>query len=364
LTLTLGSALSAVLAKGWIDTYLPASAAKFSGDACERHLRAIRAYQWHLDGVLSLIPLLLQLALLLFLAGLVIFVLGDSKSIGAALLVLIALTSVLYIVVTLLPRFSPACPFRTTLSPFVPGTDKMARYKSSVQSSYRLLSPSSSQATSMMSKVISDFRCEPKGETLEVMILAWIVTNSTREDTKDEAVKAIAGLGPDRSKDLHLAMREHNAIPRLCMRLKTISELLSIPSRDDKVLEAQTMMKEAHLRAMLQVIPILEPSASEIKELIRADGILRRWDTWNTNLRPLAFCLWMTILLTHDMSDLEEDWATIKRRLEAMIGLGTFPEVRRKLIGLAFQGLLSKRNKNMGSHMGVLILALLKERGE
>jgi hypothetical protein len=255
LTLTLVSALSAVLGKGWADTYLPASAGKDSHDACERHLRAIRVYQWHLDGVLAAILLLLQLSLLLFLAGLVIFAFGDSESIGKALLALIALTIVLYIVVTFLPRLSPACPFRTTLSTFVPGTDDPARYKENDRSAtlYK-----EDDCSSTLSKMISNFRSRPKREIVEVMILAWILANSTREDAKDEAFKAIAGLDPIWSADLRCAMREYKAIPSLCMQLKRASGLL--PGRDDKALEGRTTMKEASkkselVKAIERVVP-------------------------------------------------------------------------------------------------------------
>ena len=234
LTLTLSGALSAVIAKGWIDTYLPASAGKSFEDACERHLRVTRAYQWHLDGILALIPLLLQLSLLLFLAGLAIFVLGDSKSIGAAVLALIALTTVVYTVVTVLPWLSPACPFRTTLSTFIPGTDGMARYKRYVRSSY-------TQPNSSSGLMISDFSHKPEKDDVELMILAWIIANSSREDVINEAVKAIAGLDPDRSMDLHLAMREYGAITDLCALLMTLCDLL--PGHDDKALEERTIMK-------------------------------------------------------------------------------------------------------------------------
>jgi len=231
LTLTLVSALSAVIAKGWIDTYLPASAGKSFEDACERHLRVTRAHQWHLDSILALIPLLLQLSLLLFLAGLAIFVLGDSKIIGAAVLAVIALTTVIYTVVTVLPWLSPACPFRTTLSTFIPGMDKMARYKRYVRCSY-------TQPNSSSGLMISDIRRKPEKDDAELMILAWIIANSTREDVMDEAVKAIAGLDPNRSKDLRLAMREYGAIPDLCGRLIKLCDLL--PGRNDKAPEEQT----------------------------------------------------------------------------------------------------------------------------
>jgi hypothetical protein len=234
LTLTLVGALSAVIAKGWIVTYLPASAGKSFEDACERHLRVTRAHQWHLDGILALIPLLLQLSLLLFLAGLAIFVLGDSKSIGAAVLALIALTTVIYIVMTVLPRLSPACPFRTTLSTFIPGTDEMARYKRYVRSSY-------TQPNSLFGLTISDIRHKPEEDDAELMILAWIIANSTRDDVMNEAIKAIAGLDPDRSMDLRLAMQEYGAFPNLCRQLITLCDFL--PGSDDQALEEQTTVK-------------------------------------------------------------------------------------------------------------------------
>jgi hypothetical protein len=233
LTLTLVGALSTVIAKGWIATYLPASAGKSFEDACERHLRVTRAYQWHLDSILVLISLLLQLSLFLFLAGLAIFVLGDSKSIGAAVLALIALTTVIYTVVTVLPLLIPACPFRTTLSTFIPGADHLGRYQRFPRSSYTQLDSSSGL-------MISDFRHKPTTDDVELMILAWIIANSTREDVINEAVKAIAGLDPDRSLELHLALREYRAIPHLFGRLIKLCDFL--PSHDDKALEEQTIV--------------------------------------------------------------------------------------------------------------------------
>ena len=242
LTLTLVGALSAVIAKGWIDIYLPASAGKSFHDACERHLRVTRAYQWHLDSVLALMPLLLQLSLLLFLAGLIIFVLGDSKGIGAAVFALNVLAIVVYGVMTVLPRLSPACPFRTTLSTFIPGTDKMARSKRYLRSSYTHFSSPSGLATSI-SGMISNLRYQPTADHAEVMILAWIIANSDQEDVMNEAVRAIAGLDPGRSMNMHSAMRESGAIPRLCRRLEKLSDFL--PGRDGEALEERTIMKGA-----------------------------------------------------------------------------------------------------------------------
>ncbi|KAJ7229352.1 hypothetical protein C8J57DRAFT_1092604, partial [Mycena rebaudengoi] len=116
LGLTLISALSAVLAKGWLAQYTPATPGIRSNDACERHLRYLRSREWPLAAIVGGIPLIIQLALLLFAAGLVVFTADDNLGISFALLAMTVLTVCLYFVATILPWLSPACPFQTTMS--------------------------------------------------------------------------------------------------------------------------------------------------------------------------------------------------------------------------------------------------------
>ena len=128
LGLTLFSALAAVLAKGWLAKYTSATPGICSYDACERHLRYLRAQQWRLGMIVDGIPFLIQIALFLFAVGLVVFILGDNFGIGISLLVLTVLATALYVFCTLLPWFSPACPFQTTMSDFIPGVAMNSRY--------------------------------------------------------------------------------------------------------------------------------------------------------------------------------------------------------------------------------------------
>ncbi|KIM27698.1 hypothetical protein M408DRAFT_54007, partial [Serendipita vermifera MAFF 305830] len=103
LALTLISALGGVLAKGWLAKYNPASLRERSSDACERHLRAIRARQWQLEPLITGIPLLIQISLFLFFAGLVIQLLDDDIRIWVTVVILMGSTILMYIVGTLLP---------------------------------------------------------------------------------------------------------------------------------------------------------------------------------------------------------------------------------------------------------------------
>ena len=93
LALTLISALGGVLAKGWLAKYNPASLRERSSDACERHLRAIRARQWQLEPFITGIPLLIQISLFLFFIGLIIQLLDNDPQIWVTIVILVAVTA-------------------------------------------------------------------------------------------------------------------------------------------------------------------------------------------------------------------------------------------------------------------------------
>jgi CBS domain containing-hemolysin-like protein len=154
LTFTLVSALSGVLAKAWLAKYAPASPGVSSSDACERHLRATRAHQWHFGALIGGIPLLIQLSLFLFFAGLVPFIYDNNRGISYTVLVLIILTVTIYLFATILPWFSPACPFQTTISDFIPGVTGKARYKEDRASSYDAGTASSGQDLSFWNAIL------------------------------------------------------------------------------------------------------------------------------------------------------------------------------------------------------------------
>jgi len=134
--LTLFDVLWAGLAKGWIDTYQPASMGKSSSDACQRYLRATGTRQWHLDGILAIIPLVVEIAFIIYLIGLVTNIFRKGLVIGTMVLILTALTIFLYVAATVLSWFSPASPYRTPLSPSANGR---AWHKQSIHPSYMLL---------------------------------------------------------------------------------------------------------------------------------------------------------------------------------------------------------------------------------
>ncbi|KAJ6469971.1 hypothetical protein C8R45DRAFT_1166543, partial [Mycena sanguinolenta] len=115
LTFTLISALAAVLAQTWIVKFSLVPTQGFKG-ARERWIRDDGAEHWHFHTAITWITVLIQLSLLLFLAGFAVQGVADHKSLGWTILSLVGVTVVLYIGITVLPWFYPTTPFRTPFS--------------------------------------------------------------------------------------------------------------------------------------------------------------------------------------------------------------------------------------------------------
>ncbi|PVF92966.1 hypothetical protein CPB86DRAFT_809157 [Serendipita vermifera] len=119
--LTLISALSGVLAKGWVAYYNPISRGEHASEACQCHLRATRAQLWKLGPVINVIPLMIQLSLILFFVGLIIHVWDSDVRIWVITLILTIVATLLYIIFTFFPLFSPGFPFQTPITGILRG---------------------------------------------------------------------------------------------------------------------------------------------------------------------------------------------------------------------------------------------------
>lgn len=68
---------------------------------------------YKVSEIASFLPILLQLALILFFAGLVVFVRAVHASIGWLVVILVAIWFLSLIITTFIPMFSPSCPYKT-----------------------------------------------------------------------------------------------------------------------------------------------------------------------------------------------------------------------------------------------------------
>ncbi|TEB39614.1 hypothetical protein FA13DRAFT_12801 [Coprinellus micaceus] len=113
---TIFSAIMGVLAKAWLAKYVPATTRREAKDAYHRYKLDRQAERWHLKEVLILVPLLVQIASVLFLIGLIIQIHGDSPTIGRTLLSFCLVGALVYFFMTLFPLIVPSSPFNTPLS--------------------------------------------------------------------------------------------------------------------------------------------------------------------------------------------------------------------------------------------------------
>jgi hypothetical protein len=348
LSLTLISALTAVLAKGWLAKYTPATSGVRSNDACERHLRYLRACQWRLGAIVGGVPLLIQIALFLFAVGFVILTLNDDFGIGVTLLIMTILTTALYFLTTILPWISPACPFQTTMSDFIPGVAMNRRYAhpaSGKEHLPTLPTPLSLRETvSLQWNGLTEFlrkvRRKPEQLEIEEDILAWMLTNSTNGEAFEEAVKAVAGANP--TVHLRDALHKSGASKILCERFTRYFKFVpGQPMSTDDALRA-----EAYLYAMLRSVePYSKAEQDKFgfmrESLLQLGQPLHRWDNFPCYLQPLAYAVRARILLATGIEDHAEQWEQTKRNLIKMASMGLVPEVRRVLVGATVEGLLA-----------------------
>jgi hypothetical protein len=118
LYITLFSAITGVLAKAWLANYASFTKRREADDAYKRYLLDKQVEDWKLKEVITLVPILLQTALFLFLIGLVLRGYGDSPTLSIVLLAFCISGGFIYLTLTLLPLLWPNSPFNTPLSDF------------------------------------------------------------------------------------------------------------------------------------------------------------------------------------------------------------------------------------------------------
>ncbi|KAI0338036.1 hypothetical protein BDW22DRAFT_1338598, partial [Trametopsis cervina] len=112
LTLALISASFGILVKQWLREYLSLEYVSPQARLRIRNFRKPGLQDWHVFGIASLLPLVLQLALALFFVGLCFFTLNIDPSIGYTTIPLVAGWALLFIATAFAPSLSPRCPYK------------------------------------------------------------------------------------------------------------------------------------------------------------------------------------------------------------------------------------------------------------
>ncbi len=81
-----------------------------------RHFRFTQLQAWHVPAIVSLLPLVMHIALGIFLAGLIIHIRAMSTRISLVVGGIVLCAFVSYVGTNLLPIRDPTCPYKTPLS--------------------------------------------------------------------------------------------------------------------------------------------------------------------------------------------------------------------------------------------------------
>ncbi len=115
LLFSLVTASFGILVKQWLREFLAAENPSPQARLRLRHLRYPQLVQWKVFEIAAVLPLLLQLALALFFAGLCFFTASVHASVEYTTLPLVLGWTFCFCTVTVLPLFHPRCPYRTAL---------------------------------------------------------------------------------------------------------------------------------------------------------------------------------------------------------------------------------------------------------
>ncbi|SJL12478.1 uncharacterized protein ARMOST_15905 [Armillaria ostoyae] len=120
LTLSLITALVAVLVKQWLHQYVTIVSDSSARDRARiRHMRYAGLETWQVPMIIGLLPVLLHVSLALFFAGLAIFLFSLGMKVAWVVSIIGAATFMAYIIALILPLVCPYCPYKVPLTLYI-----------------------------------------------------------------------------------------------------------------------------------------------------------------------------------------------------------------------------------------------------
>ncbi|SJL12498.1 uncharacterized protein ARMOST_15925 [Armillaria ostoyae] len=119
LTLSLITALVAVLVKQWLHQYVAVVSDSSARDRARiRHMRFAGLQTWQVPMIIGLLPVLLHVSLALFFAGLSIFLFSLNMKVAWLVSIIGVATYTVYVITLVLPLIYPYCPYKVLLTFF------------------------------------------------------------------------------------------------------------------------------------------------------------------------------------------------------------------------------------------------------
>lgn len=208
LCLSLATALLAMVCKQWLYQYVSVTPGTPRERARIRHFRYVGLQKWKVPVIIDMLPFIMHLALCLFLAGLVLFLIPMHTELSLITGVIAGTAYSLYLVSVVIPLQSPECPYKTPLTIYIYslsnilGTTLASLLHGLVshvraivgfrtQGKLEPLIAKSKPARSLREAELS--AVENQAEQLDMGAISWLY-GSSNATARDIAVLAISGL--------------------------------------------------------------------------------------------------------------------------------------------------------------------------
>lgn len=308
LVCSLVDALIGILAKQWLREYMSECSSSPREAVHLRQHRYNGLIGWYIPEIIAFLPLLLEIALVLFLIGLIELLWSLHPFVAGVVSVLVAVSLLFYVCTSILPILSVNCPYKSPQSWLLLVVSKT------------ISSPSYTPAT-----IHSDWRCRDFASlrglrsVLDGDAVAWCYESTSNDDLLDCIIPAIQDLQPSIAVDFAFRTMANIAGCSVPAFVETIRSSTSGPLSELLILVGGPRGTSRLVRMLLDVLPKVphdSNSQSSHVNLLDTLSILRQLLMGNAR----AFCedplhrqaLVCLNELVNDWEPVEVQWAALR----------------------------------------------------
>ncbi|SJK99405.1 uncharacterized protein ARMOST_02703 [Armillaria ostoyae] len=254
LTLSLITALVAILVKQWLHQYV---AIVSDSSACNRarirHMWYAGLQTWQVPMIIGLLPVLLHVSLALFFAGLAIFIFSLGMKVAWLISIIGAATYMAYVIALILPLIHPYCPYKVPLTLYIHHLYALFQYGN--EDDHTRLewagqelntqddsNPFSSKFPTL--KEIEDKHIQQYDKMVDVQSLIWLHSSTSDASVHQSVLQAISGMRFDTLKYLPDKYVE-DFLRSLHEQIEHIKSLVLSPGADSELDESLKLYRRA-----------------------------------------------------------------------------------------------------------------------
>ncbi|KAI0749745.1 hypothetical protein C8Q80DRAFT_644634 [Daedaleopsis nitida] len=201
LVCALFSALIGIMVKQWLREYMAIISPSPRHSVQLRQHRHDGLRTWHVPEIMAFLPILLEISLVLFLAGLVDFLLLLNSTVAATTTALVTAALLFYVGTTIAPLLSTQCPFKS------PQAWVLVRTQRWVAQWIHNAKPSGSRESHPLQEFANwserdNSSVERNHDELDLKAMTWVHASFVDDDIQDSLVSVISDLKPHHATSL------------------------------------------------------------------------------------------------------------------------------------------------------------------